>query len=365
MLGLYLHIPFCEKKCPYCAFYSACGDKNEVEGYTQALIRNILSYKGKGFCADTVYFGGGTPSLLSVTQVKRVLDAVNEAFLVCQDAEITLEANPNSVSFESLQGYKQAGVTRLSFGVQSANEGELALLGRRHRFKDAENAVKNAKKAGFSNISCDLMLGLPNQKIEDAISSCRALAGLGVEHISAYILKVEPKTAFDTPKITQNLPSDDAVADIYLAVCRELRELGFERYEISNFAKNGFESRHNLKYWQGEEYLGFGASAHSYFGGKRFFVPSDRESFINSALQRVEIEDENPDKLEEYIMLGIRTSKGISFKKAEELGGNKEKMRKKAQILAQNELLRITDDTAVLTDKGALVSNGIILELLG
>ncbi len=364
MLGLYFHIPFCEKKCPYCAFYSACGEKSEISDYISALVRNILSYKGQNLAADTVYFGGGTPSLLSPEQVSAVLSAVRSSFLLAENAEITLEANPNSVTAESLRGYKMAGVNRISFGVQSANASELELLGRLHSFEDAQKAVKNAQNAGFTNISCDLMLGLPNQKIADATASCRALAGLGIQHISAYILKVEDGTPFDRPEITSALPDDDAVADIYLAVCRELGALGFPRYEISNFAQPEFESRHNLKYWQGKEYLGFGASAHSLFLGKRFFVPNNRRAFIEAPLQPTEIEDENPDALEEYVMLGLRTNKGISLEKAAKLGANKEEMQKIAQFFVQKGLLMQVGDVIALTDNGALVSNGIILELL-
>lgn len=363
MLGIYIHLPFCLRKCPYCAFYSISYNDNMKDDYVRALVRNIRRYSEMRLPCDTVYFGGGTPSLLTPGDVNAVMDAVRHSFNLSPVSEVTIEANPSSVNSESLAGYYRAGVNRISFGVQSLNDNELRALGRLHDAKTALNAVDMARKAGFENISCDLMIGTPYQTISSLLESCQRLTNIGIPHISCYMLKIEDGTPYDCEEIREAVADDDTVCDMYLALCDELRTTGYERYEISNFAGNGLRSRHNMKYWTGEDYLGFGASAHSLFQGKRFYVPSDVQGYIASGIQPEIIEDASPDKLEEYIMLSLRLSDGLSLERVSLLGGDAEAVREKAKLFTTAGFAGISGDRIILTDKGALASNRIILEL--
>lgn len=297
MTGLYLHIPFCAKKCPYCDFYSVPFSKTLAESYTGALIRNIKAFGSKHISIDTVYFGGGTPSLLEPSRVERIIRAARDSFNIV-DPEITLEANPCTVNYQKLHEYHEAGVNRLSLGVQSAIDSELACLGRLHSFAIAKRAVMDSVRAGFENISCDIMLATPNQTLQSLKDSVNALIDLPVQHISAYMLKIEKGTAFDCDRIRNAAADDELSCQMYLQTVEQLENAGFKQYEISNFARSGFESRHNLKYWIGESYIGIGASAHSYVGGKRYSCPDDVELFVSREKQVQLIEDERPDELE-------------------------------------------------------------------
>lgn len=364
MLGIYIHVPFCVKRCGYCAFCSSVASASEISRYSAALIRNIRAAGGRGLCADTVYFGGGTPSLLSGWDFSAILSALRESFDISPGAEITVEANPETVDFSKLAEYKSAGANRISFGVQSGIDNELSALGRVHDFKKAAEAVSAAKSAGITNISCDLMLGIPRQTLSSLAESIDSVCSLGITHLSAYMLKIEEGTAFDCPEIRALAPDDDTVADMYLYAVKALSERGFKQYEISNFSLPGFESRHNLKYWTGEPYLGFGPSAHSFFGGKRFFVPPDIKAFIESPLQETALEDDSPDLLEEYILLGLRLSGGISLEKLASFGGSKERFLKAAEPFVSAGMMKLSGDSAALTTKGFLVSNGVIFALI-
>lgn len=363
MTGLYLHIPFCARKCPYCDFYSVRYDKNLAQSYVDALVRNIARFSGQGISIDTVYFGGGTPSLLCSSQVESVLCAAAASFSL-HDPEITLEANPCTVDAQKLKEYRSAGVNRLSFGVQSANDTELASLGRLHDFARAEKAVHDAVNAGFDNISCDIMLGTAGQTLQSLDKSVNALANLPVQHISAYMLKIEKGTPYDCEQMRNASADDDLMSDMYLQTVESLGNAGFAQYEISNFAKQGFESKHNLKYWTGESYIGLGVSAHSFFGGKRYYCPRDITGFVSDPLQTEITDDASPDKLEEYVMLGLRLTKGISLQKLSQLGGSAEKVSKTAQLLEKSELCRVQGDNISLTPQGFLLSNSIITELI-
>lgn len=363
MLGIYIHVPFCLRKCPYCAFYSVKYSRGLKDGYVSAVVRNISAFKSKALSADTVYFGGGTPSLLTPDDIGRIITAVKESFTVPADAEITMEANPCSVTFESICGYKKAGANRISFGVQSANDAELKKLGRLHDFKRAEDCVKWAKEAGIDNISCDLMIGTPNQTLESLADSVNKLIDLDISHISAYMLKIEQGTPYDNEMIRREVADDDLSADMYMELCRLMRERGFDRYEISNFSKPGYESRHNLKYWRLEDYLGFGPSAHSLFEGRRFYVPDDLKSFISHTVQPTLTEDDCPDALEEYILLSLRIASGISLEQIKSLGGSDEAVLKAAKRFISAGLLELNNGIISLTDSGCLVSNGIILAI--
>ncbi len=363
MTGIYIHVPFCIKKCPYCDFYSVEYSQRVKNDYVRALIRNIRKYKGKMICADTAYFGGGTPSLLSAEDVQGILSALRDSFMLSPESEITLEANPSSADYSKLSEYRKLGVNRISFGVQSSSDEELRLLGRLHDFDGAKAAVLAAKAAGFKNISCDLMIGTPKQTLQSLIRSANDIASLGVSHISCYMLKIEEGTPFNCEKIRSAVADDDSVSDMYLALCRELNDLGYSRYEISNFSKPGCESKHNLKYWRLEDYIGFGPSAHSLYSGKRFYVGESVEDYIASEHQKEIIEDASPDKLEEYVMLSLRLSEGMSLKRLSFLGGDARAVIAKAGKLASAGLALLDNGVLSLTDKGALVSNSIILEV--
>lgn len=361
--GIYIHIPFCQRKCPYCDFYSVVSDEKLRHSYIDKLIVNIKNSNEKGLF-DTVYFGGGTPSLIEPCDIARVISALYETFDFLSDCEITMEANPNSVTLERLKGYKEAGVNRISFGVQSAHDNELLALGRLHNFSEAENSVMMARSAGFENISCDLMLGTPHQTLDSLKDSIHKLCSLEIPHISAYMLKIEEGTAYDCEAIKNCVADEDTLSDMYLLMCNELESLGYGQYEISNFAKDGKASRHNLKYWTGEDYLGFGPSAHSLKNGKRFYVESDFKKYLESDLQTELIEDDSPDKLEEYMMLSLRLSTGLDYKKLSSLGGNEKALKESCKKFLKVGLIKETESGIRLTKEGFLVSNGIIYELI-
>ena len=365
MTGIYIHIPFCRRKCPYCDFYSAPADDETIQRYVEAVCRNISYYGGQGIEADTIYFGGGTPSLLSVGQLDSIISACDRNFNLVFP-EITLEANPSSVDYRKLAGYRRAGVNRISFGVQSAVDSELEFLGRLHNFEQAEYAVENAVEAGFDNISCDLMIGLAGQTMKSLAYSVNKLLVLPLYHISAYMLKIEKGTAFDCEKVKKQIADEDLVCDMYLETAEMLEKKGFEHYEVSNFAKNRAYSRHNLKYWRGEEYLGFGAGAHSFFAGKRYCCPKDTKSYIAEDKQQETLLEVNPDKLEEYIMLGLRLKWGIELQRVSVLGGRDfaKSLLSKALLYSENDLCIIENGRVSLTAKGFLVSNDIISEFL-
>lgn len=364
MVGVYIHIPFCLRRCGYCDFCSSVASQDRISEYADAVVRNVLSYSGRGFCADTVYLGGGTPSLLSASDMEKIMSAVADAFELTPDVEITTEANPCSVDLEKLRAYRESGINRISFGIQSCKDNELYTLGRLHSYAQAVEAVENAKTAGIENISCDLMLGIPYQTMESLAESVEAICSLGVKHISTYMLKIEEGTEFDCDAIRALVADDDTVAKMYLDIAQRLIKRGFEHYEISNFAVRGYESRHNLKYWNGDEYIGIGPSAHSYFEGGRFYVPEDIDLFIESPLQETLVEDEQPDKLLEYIMLGLRLSKGIFLDRVISLVGDAQSLVKAAEPFVKVGYITISESSIALTTEGFLVSNGIISRLL-
>ena len=362
-LGLYLHIPFCEKKCKYCDFYSAFKSEELLDRYTLALIKSIKQWGGTlNRPIDTIYFGGGTPSLLS-HRLESIITAVKSSFCVLDNAEITLELNPAGDVKSLLEYAKKAGINRLSIGAQSGDDKELSVLGRSHTVSQTENTFFLARKLGFKNISLDLMLGLPNSSIDTLKKSLDFITELNPEHISAYILKIEENTVFYKQKDTLNLPNDDEVAEQYLFMCDYLTKKGYDHYEISNFAKNDKFSRHNLKYWQGDDYLGVGPSAHSAVDKKRFFYERDILGFIN---ENPPLPDGEAGGKEEFIMLSLRLKNGVEFSKYLDLFGEKipDKLIEKARLLEKHGFLNITDKSISLTDNGMLLSNSIITELL-
>ena len=363
-LGLYLHIPFCEKRCKYCNFYSSFLNEELLDKYTTALIKSIKKWGGQfnGRPINTIYLGGGTPSLLN-SRLEEVLGAVRNSFDVTNNAEITLELNPTGGCSEILENAKKAGINRLSIGAQSGIDDELHLLGRTHTADDTICTVEKARELGFDNISLDIMLGLPNSNEKTLEKTLDFIYSLCPEHISTYILKIEENTAFFHNSSSLNLPDCDAQSDQYLQVCDYLNKKGYSHYEISNFCKSDFQSLHNLKYWQGKEYLGIGPSAHSYISNKRFYYPDDLKSFING---NSPIPDGDGGGIEEYIMLSLRLKSGISLQKIENDFNIKpsHNFYEKLILLEKHTLLTFKNNTITLTDKGMLVSNSIITELL-
>ena len=362
-IGLYVHIPFCVKKCPYCDFYSIAHESRLEASYTTAIVAQMNQYRGQGVVADTLYFGGGTPILFTAEHIAHIIQTAKEVFLL--DGEITLEANPNSTSLENLVALKQAGINRISFGMQSADEKELNALGRLHDLPQAINAVHHAHEAGISNISVDIMLGTPYQTMETVEHTIEVITKLPISHISAYMLKVEESTPYFNSDILNFCADDDCLADIYLNVIDKLEEQGFYQYEISNFSKKGMESAHNLKYWKCEEYLGFGASAHSFVGTRRFYHENSVISYIDNQGTQTITTDDSAGGIDEYIMLGLRLCQGIDLDRVKNDSGIEfEKFMMTAQQFCAGGYAQITCNQFVLTRDGYLLSNQIIAKLL-
>ena len=367
-LGLYFHFPFCEKKCFYCDFYSLTKKELSSE-YINALLRHIEEKKDEahGRTVDTIYIGGGTPSLMSGDEAKLLFEKIFECFEVSSDCEITLEVNPKTADLSKLKAFREAGVNRLSIGMQSANDEELEKLGRIHNFSDVEKTVCDAKQAGFNNIGVDLIYGLPNQSIASWESTLNKAVALDVDHISFYAITIEEGTPFY--KMELELPTDEEQEKMYFAALDVLSSNGFVQYEISNASKNGKESRHNKKYWNLEEYLGFGASAHSFFNGKRFFVIGDLKKYIKThSFEKLIIEEtQRPhDRIFEYIMLSLRTSEGISYEKLSQYCDLNyiEEMKEKLPSMYDNGYIEYTEQGFRLTSRGYFISNLIITQLM-
>ncbi len=358
--GLYLHIPFCNGKCPYCDFYSVTPCGSIITEYTDALCREI----GKtDYIFDTVYFGGGTPSQLGSDNIAKIMKHINRT----PDCEATLECNPSDTGRESsafdFEKVAESGINRISMGLQSANNSERASLGRKSGCKEVETSINRILSAGISNISLDLMLGIPNQtaeSLENSIAFCR---NSGAKHISAYMLKIEEGTPFYKKKDLLDLPDEDKTCDFYLQTVSSLSKHGFNQYEISNFSIPGYESKHNLKYWHCEEYLGIGASAHSFIDGKRFYYERSIEKFIEGISP---VDDGEGGYEEEYVMLNLRLSEGLNFKKYNERFGHpvSDGIIAKAKELEKHGLLTVDENKIALTVKGFLVSNSVIAAIL-
>ena len=353
--GLYLHIPYCLAKCRYCDFYSAGASRGVPDEYVDALIARI-----KAMCPgrpETVYFGGGTPSLLSPTQVCRLLKAAGPL----PGAEITLEANPETVDEKKLAGFRAAGVGRLSLGVQTADDASLARLGRPHTAAQSKAALAAAKAAGFENITGDIMLALPHYTREEFDRTLALLAEGGAAHISAYLLKIEPGTPFGRD-VPAGLPGEDEAANLYLYAVDELAKAGYAQYEISNFARPGFEGRHNLLYWDCRDYLGLGPAAASCMGGRRFSFGRSTADFLAGAAPAPEGECTGAD----YIMLRLRLAEGLRLSLLKERYGlafDESRLAFIRRCVAAGYAL-FDGDRLALTPRGMLVQNSILTELL-
>lgn len=373
-LGLYIHIPFCQQKCNYCDFYSFSADDKTKEEYINALCTHIeieaKAYKDCEF--DTVYIGGGTPSILAPNLFGRLGNTIKKHLNLTQGAEFSIEINPGTLTEEKLLAYKKVGVNRLSIGLQSANDSELVALGRIHTLGDFEKSYYLAREKGFDNISIDLMYGLPNQTREAFLKTLKRVIEYNPEHISAYCLKIEDNTPFGRIRDTLTLPSEDEEYETYLSLVDTLEKNGYHQYEISNFSKTGKRSLHNMKYWLSHEYVAFGVGAHSYFDGKRFSYKPNVSEYVNSIqngmLPNREYEDENRhslSKMDEYVMLRMRLSDGIDDSEFKKLFGEGFlSAYPKALTFISYKYIVHTDNGYRFTPKGFFVSNYILTEIL-
>ena len=364
--GIYIHVPFCRSKCYYCDFCSKTrADEDVKELYTQRLCEEIdkvaAEIGASRPIADTVYFGGGTPTLLSPSQLDQILGAIERNFGMENCAEITAETNPKTADKEKLKNMRSVGINRLSIGMQSVHDNELRALGRIHNFNDFFDTYIGARQVGFENISVDLMYGIPEQTKESFSRSIETLAVAGPEHISSYSLTVEEGTPFWNRRDKLILPDEETVSDMYLLMGDILRAYGYEKYEISNFAHKSRESRHNLKYWRREDYLGFGPAAHSFYAGIRFAHSRDIEAYLRGE-NIIESSDMivGEEAMDEYVMLGMRLSEGIDTVKFKRLF-NADFDERYGRVFKRFSPEYVTFENGFyrFTDKGMLVSNYI------
>ena len=371
-MGLYIHVPFCRRKCLYCDFCSFPAQKSDViADYVRALCEELR--ENAKACAlyvvDTVYFGGGTPTLLTTAQFADIFSALRDNYNIADDAEITVECNPltnRERRSEYLSFLRTIGVNRLSIGVQSADDGELRLIGRGHTFAEAKQTYLAARKAGFENISVDLIFALPSQTKQSLSRTVDELIALCPEHISIYSLQLEEGTPLYKLRDRYDLPSDDDAADMYELIVKRMADSGYNHYEISNFAKPGFESRHNSKYWSLDEYLGAGLAAHTDFGGVRWENTKNLADYLSGVRVLSQREISSSEREEEYIMLGLRTSKGISASEFSALFGKDlfARIGEKLKPFAERGLVICDGDRIRLSEAGFEVSNTILAELL-
>ena len=370
--GIYIHVPFCAAKCPYCDFYSG-RNQSLLPAYVNAVkeelrtLRRARDYADAGLFArplTSVYFGGGTPSLLPAGELAGILQTVKETYRLQPDAEITVEVNPTMEKKEAwFLSAAEAGVNRVSVGLQSAVDAERKALGRRGTAENVKETVFAAKQAGIGNLSVDLMLGIPGQTPETLTASMDFALSLGVAHVSAYILKIEPGTVFDKRKETLHLPDEDAVAELYLYMCGYLKSRGMRHYEISNFCFGNAVGRHNLSYWQCGEYLGVGPAAHSFLNGRRFFYERDLSGFLAGAAPA----DDGPGgDRDEVFLLALRTDTGVylpDFEKRFSVALSPA-FYKTVELYESHGLVSYTEGRLCLTAQGFLLSNSIISALL-
>ena len=369
-VGIYIHIPFCVKRCAYCDFYSGVGI-DFADTYEEALIRHISTYSG--IKCDTVYFGGGTPTYFGAEHLCRILDAVKKSFDVAENAEITAECNPKTASPDDFVLMKKHGFNRLSIGMQSANENELSALGRIHTSEDVKETVKAARGAGFDNISLDVMYGIPCQTVNSFEKTIDFVLSMSPEHVSAYMLKLEEGTPLFENADKFTFPSEDDIVEMTRLTEQRLSDNGIERYEISNYAKEGFQSRHNLKYWYRDEYISFGPSSSSFYDGRRYTYTPDIHLYTDycfgkrdekSALSEEEFPDTNEAEAE-YLMLNLRLVRGVSKaeykaftgKDLDACYGGKIKKYAALGLMTNGEFVRFTP-------QGFNVSNAVLSDIL-
>jgi len=371
MSGIYIHIPFCAKRCHYCDFFSTTSTAY-IDDFVLALIAEID--KNKAYLSadiETIYFGGGTPSFISSNQLHSILNKIQKTFNIVEHPEITIEANPDDLDAEKIRNFKKIGFNRLSIGIQSFHDDELELMNRRHNAKEAIQAVKNCQHAGFDNISIDLIYGIPGQDLSKFDYSINEALKLGIQHISAYHLTYEPGTFFyqKLQKKQFEAVAEDVSVDLFQHLRKKLQGNGFMHYEISNFAKDNLFSKHNTNYWKNKHYLGLGPSAHSYNGISRKWNVSNMVKYINGIKRGEQIFEEetltNIQKLNEYIMVSLRTMWGIDLNYVQEKFGEimVEQIIKNAKKQIEKQNLEHTENALKLSEKGVFIADYIIAEL--
>ena len=377
-LELYIHIPFCVKKCAYCDFLSGPASNQQIEEYVQALIEEIRYYKevAKKYEVSTVFWGGGTPSLLKGEQMKALMEALGQTFFIRQNAEITMEANPGTVTVEKLLACQKAGINRISFGLQSVNNEELKMLGRIHTYEEFLESYEAARKAGFPNINVDLISAIPKQTVSSWEQTLQTIISLQPEHISAYSLIVEEGTPFaklygEGCELEHLLPTEEDERRMYERTEELLREAGYHRYEISNYAKEGYECQHNLGYWERKEYLGLGLGASSLIEETRFHNTDEMEEYLRDAsnpilLRREQEKLDRQEQMEEFVFLGLRKIRGIQEEKFAEMFGEDiwDCYGKNLERVIKEGLLEREEGVLRLTRKGIDVSNYVFYEIL-
>ena len=365
-LGIYIHIPFCKRKCHYCDFISFSGKQELIEEYIYSLKKEIKNYKinKEDYLIETIYFGGGTPSYLESKYILDILQKLKQKFKISENVEITIEINPGTVDEQKLKDYYKAGINRISFGLQSTKSELLKLVGRIHSYSSFLDAYNSARKIGFKNINVDLMIGLPVQTLEDVQKDLEKIIELKPEHISVYSLILEEGTVIEQ-KINNKelyLPSEELERKMYWKVKEKLEKQGFIHYEISNFSKPQYKSKHNLSCWNQEEYIGFGLAAHSYINNKRYSNTENLEEYINNNPEDTRTTHEvqtREDKMKEYILLSLRKLEGVKISdfKNKFVDNPIYLYRESLSKLVMQELIEIDIDNIKLTNKGIDLAN--------
>lgn len=368
-IGVYVHIPFCKQKCIYCDFISYSNKLNWVKEYVQRLKKEIIDTAEKidlnKYVVNTIYIGGGTPSYIEKEYISEIIETIKAKFILEENAEVTLETNPGTANREKLQYYKNIGINRLSIGLQSTNNEILKLLGRIHSYEEFLDVYKTAREVGFKNINIDMIIGVPTQRLEDVKEAVDNITSLNPEHISIYSLIVEENTPLEE-KISQGvlvLPEENIEREMYWYTKKELEEKGYRHYEISNYAKEGKESNHNVNCWNQEEYLGFGLAAHSYFNSERYSNTTLLEEYINEKeiykIRTVNEIQTIEDKEKEYMLLGLRKIEGVSVSKFKQkfIDNPLYTYRNEIDKLVKEELIEIDLDHIKLTKKGIDLAN--------
>lgn len=375
-LGIYTHIPFCKQKCNYCDFYSIKWNDESENKFVEAVLKEINNYKTKlnnNYIVDTIFFGGGTPTIVKPENLDRIMKSLNEIIEIDKISEISMEANPNTLTLEKLKAYKEIGINRLSIGIQSLNDEILKKIGRLHNSEEALGAIDRARKAGFENINADVMFNIPGQSVKDIKDTISKIIEKGVKHISFYSLKLEDGTPMYSMEKNKKIvmPDEEIEREMYYAGREIMEKNNLFQYEISNFAEEGYECRHNLKYWNQEEYIGLGPSAHSFLDDIRYSNPSDlklycENSYSNNFERIVQEELSKDDLMFEYIMLRLRLTEGINvndFKNKFSIDIN-EIYKKQINYLVKNSLLEINEGFICLTKNGMDISNFVIEEFM-
>lgn len=371
-LGIYIHIPFCKSKCAYCDFYSGNFSAADREEYLFCLVEHIkrLAPTADDYAVDSIFLGGGTPTVIGGEGIARIGEALSIAFHLSRDTEFSVEANPGTVERADLGTMKRAGVNRISFGLQSSHDSELKALSRIHSYSEFLSAYSDARNAGFDNINIDLMYGLPDQTVDSFAETVERVSALSPEHLSLYGLKIEDGTPFGRMRDRLVLPDEDSEYEMYLMAADLLGAAGYRHYEISNYAKPGQECRHNLKYWDALEYIGFGPSAYSYFGGRRYGYIGDLTEYIaavKAGCEPIEYSEEitEKDREAEYIMLRLRLRDGITRGDFYDRFGIDfaEKYREKLSKYISLGIMENDRDRYYLGDRGMYVSNTVISDI--